>query len=567
MESHNFHGAKLWLLNGFNKCGENKEFVQLEALLLEITGVPLRPRSSDFEMIDELGTGNFTQIYLAIFKPTKKEYAIKYIDKQQVEKMKKRHPNIHNEILMEKRVLNKLNHPNITQLFSTFQDASALYYQMEYCGGGEVWSAINDGNGAVGCYWSLARFYMAEAINAVEYLHRCGIVHRDLKPENMMISSSGRLKLVDFGTAKDLVETDLNGPNFVGTAEYMSPRTVGSKSVGFEVDLWALGVVLYQLFVGYTPFAAPSPYLSFIRIKRAIVRHHVHTPKPFQELVSLLLTKDDRERFKLCTGGMDLPPLPPSVPFEDPNKPDTNKKKKPLKIEENPQARISLYKDISYDALRRHEFFTGSSLECAQYSNVTDFKKLHEFPAVRVPTLHELCIRAVAKAVVVTADAISLNGGIRPDSEDKAWMKNLKLSKLSCIDQEKIKHYLDRRDALHSPGIYRLFHDSLPDAKCKRINISTLEYYGHTRALQGQWKSNFFFIQLADPQFGMKDDGPPEFSDGRGGADWSFEEEHLKKAITAINKLRPRFVLCSGDQTNAYPGQEMYIPQMTAFRK
>ena len=321
MEKSNFRDAKLWLLNGFNKCGENKEFIQLESLLLEVTGIPLRPRSSDFDIIEELGNGNFTQIYKAIFKPTKREYAIKIIDKQQVDKMKKRHPNIHNEILMEKRVLNKLNHPNIVQLFSTYQDASALYYQMEFCGGGEVWSAINDHNGAVGCHWSLARFYMAEAINALEYLHNCGIVHRDIKPENMMVCSNGRLKLVDFGTAKDLIDTDLNGPHFVGTAEYMSPRTVGSKSVGFEVDLWALGVVLYQLFVGYTPFTAPSPYLSFIRIKRATVRHHVHTPQSFQDLVNILLTKDDRERFKLCTGGMDLPPLPPSVPFVDPNRP------------------------------------------------------------------------------------------------------------------------------------------------------------------------------------------------------------------------------------------------------
>ena len=415
---------------------------------------------------------------------------------------------------------------------------------------------------------------MAEAINALEYLHNCGIVHRDIKPENMMVCSNGRLKLVDFGTAKDLIDTDLNGPHFVGTAEYMSPRTVGSKSVGFEVDLWALGVVLYQLFVGYTPFTAPSPYLSFIRIKRATVRHHVHTPQSFQDLVNILLTKDDRERFKLCTGGMDLPPLPPSVPFVDPNRPpveDPNNPKniKVLKIEQDPQSRIEHYKHISYDTIRKHEFFTGNTLECPQYESVTDFKELHTFPAIRVPTLHELCIRAVGKAIVITADVISKNGGVRPSADvpNTKWMRDLSMNKCNFIDIEKIKHYLDRRDALHSPGIYRLFFNNLPDAKCKRINISTLEYYGHTRALQGQWKENFFFIQIADPQFGMKADGPPEFSDGLGGADWTFEENHVKKAITAINKLRPRFVLCSGDQTNAHPGQEMYLPQLVAFRK
>lgn len=79
---------------------------------------------------------------------------------------------------------------------------------------------------AVGCHWSLAKFYLAEAINAIEYMHSKGIVHRDIKPENMMISDKGHLKFVDFGTAKDLIETDLNGPEFVGTPEYMSPGMI-----------------------------------------------------------------------------------------------------------------------------------------------------------------------------------------------------------------------------------------------------------------------------------------------------------------------------------------------------
>ena len=70
----------------------------------------------------------------------------------------------------------------------------------------------DDDNVFVGCYWSLAVFYLAEAINAVEHMHRHGIVHRDIKPENMIIDCNGHLKFVDFGTAKDFFLTDLNGP-------------------------------------------------------------------------------------------------------------------------------------------------------------------------------------------------------------------------------------------------------------------------------------------------------------------------------------------------------------------
>jgi serine/threonine protein kinase len=106
-----------------------------------------------------------------------------------VDRMKRRHPNIHNEILIEKRVrtvipcsprssvpqtLNKLDHPNIVTLFATFQDYGTLYYQMEFLEGGEVWSFLQDEKtkASVGCYPSLAKFWIAEAINALEYMHK-----------------------------------------------------------------------------------------------------------------------------------------------------------------------------------------------------------------------------------------------------------------------------------------------------------------------------------------------------------------------------------------------------------
>lgn len=582
--------AKLYLLIALNKCGDNKDLKGLEDALLSLTGIPVRPRPQDFEMLDELGTGNFTSIYKAAYNPTGEVYAIKVIEKANIDKMKRRHPNIHNEILIEKRTLNKLEHPNIVQLFSTFQDSSALYYHMEYCEGGEVWARINERGYAVGCHWSLAKYHFAEAINAVEYIHQRGIVHRDLKPENMMLTATGRLKLVDFGTAKDLIELDLNGQNFVGTAEYMCPRTIKSKSVGFEVDLWALGIILHQMYLGYTPFAAPSPYLSFIRIKRANIRHSTFAPQEFRDMLDILLLKGDNDRFRACTGGMDLPPLPPSVAGvgRDPNNPygETDaagnklavtaaaKKAPRVPRVDNPAERHAAYKKISYDTLRAHPFFTKhsatNSCPSVQYSTIENFKTINEQPPERIPTLHEMCLRAVGVAVLISADYISNNGGIRPDPEDPeaGWIAKIDMMKLAAQDRERIMHYLDRREVLHSPSIYRLFFSCLPDARCLRVDPSTLEYYGHGRNLHGQMKvDNFFFVQLSDPQFGMKADGPPEVSDGRGGDNWDFEYEHTRKAISAINRLRPKFVLCSGDQTNASPDQPCYLSQVTAFRK
>ena len=96
-----------------------------------------------------------------------------------------------------------------------------------------------------------------------------------MKPENVMLTRDGHCRIIDFGTAKNLVETKLNGPEFVGTPEYMSPEVIESKNVGYEADLWSLGSVVYQLIVGSPPFKAGSAYLSF---KKALARDFSFPP-------------------------------------------------------------------------------------------------------------------------------------------------------------------------------------------------------------------------------------------------------------------------------------------------
>lgn len=141
--------------------------------------------------------------------------------------MKRRHPNIQNEILMEKRVLHKLNHPGVATLYCTFQDAGTLYYMNEYIGGGDLWTNLHEiiydkasqentnlqkslnlsetelfdaqsvrkgvTGAQVGVHWSLLPFYFTQMLSAVEHMHQHGIVHRDIKPENIMITEQGTL--------------------------------------------------------------------------------------------------------------------------------------------------------------------------------------------------------------------------------------------------------------------------------------------------------------------------------------------------------------------------------------
>ena len=165
-----------------------------------------KPRLSDFEHGRQLGEGNFSRVMHVTHRVSRETYALKVIEKKKVQRLKVRHRNITNEIMMEKAVLNRLrHHHNIIFLHNTFQDGDGLYFLMEYDETfTELWDVMSKGKRLVGLSETQTQFFAAQMINGLEHLHKHGVVHRDLKPENMLVSSSGCLKIVDFGTAKDL---------------------------------------------------------------------------------------------------------------------------------------------------------------------------------------------------------------------------------------------------------------------------------------------------------------------------------------------------------------------------
>ena len=545
----NFKAARQYLLLGLAECGDSSNFKLVENELLKETSIPLKPTPNDFEVLDELGDGNFSKIYKTKMKSTGKLYAIKVIEKATANKMKRRHGNINNEILMEKRVLSKLDHVHIVTLYSTFQDYGSLYYHMEYLEGREVWKTLHGQDGtAVGCYWSIARFILAETITALEYMHKCGIVHRDLKVENMMLTADGHLKLVDFGTSKDLIDTDLNGPEFVGTPDYMSPQTLKSQSVGPEADLWAFGVVAFQLFAGYTTFQAASPYLCFLRIKRGLVRLPAAYPPQFLNFISLMFEKDPRKRLQNACGV-----------FEG--------SCKPADAEMTTSNHL-----VNYDFLRKHLFFkdlfknlqdqsvtyNGNPKEYTDISK--DLCQLAQLPAIRVPTLKEICLRAVGDASLLFAECVAEHGGVRP--QHIPWMQNFSLFReglgaMTDDDRRRVAHYLERRNRLHPPLVFRLFNSSVVNSRCLRASPVTREYIGYNRELQGRWVNDFTFVQITDPLYG--------FTSQTGNSE--AEGEAMKRAVSAINKLRPRFVVISGGLTHSSPHESTYAEQVETIKK
>ncbi|GLC47419.1 hypothetical protein PLESTB_000543000 [Pleodorina starrii] len=219
----------------------------------------------DFNILGRIGDGSFSTVFLAQHKQTRKQYAIKMMNKHLVMRNK-----VVEYIKNERFILDKLDDAGIAKLYFTFQDPDNLYMGMEYCAGGELYEQINK---RCGLPLDAVRFYAAEVVLILQYLRSAQVVHRDLKPENLLLSADGHLKLVDFGSARAFFLPQAEKPpgknratSFVGTAEYVSPEVLLNQPLSYPADLWALGCLLYQMIVGRPPFKAASEYLTFQKV-------------------------------------------------------------------------------------------------------------------------------------------------------------------------------------------------------------------------------------------------------------------------------------------------------------
>ena len=148
------------------------------------------------------------------------------------------------------------------------------------------------------CSLELTRFYIAEVVVALEYLHKNGVIHRDLKPENILLSDDGHLKVTDFGTAKDETEESRHN-TFCGTAEYVSPEVLRDQEASRGCDLWAMACMVFQLLVGRPIFRAENEYLTFQQILNHPAEDFAYPsgfPPVAQDLIDRILVQEPSKR-------------------------------------------------------------------------------------------------------------------------------------------------------------------------------------------------------------------------------------------------------------------------------
>jgi len=221
-------------------------------------------------LVKELGKGMSGSVFLVVHKEKRSLYAIKTVTRRTVARL-----DCGRNLEHERELLLQLDHAFIMKLVKTFKDSRRVYFLLEFVQGQDLFDAIR----VLGLLKDTqCAFYVAALLCVLEHLHQAGIVYRDLKPENVMLDSQGYPKLIDFGTAKKM-----EGRTFtiVGTPHYMAPEVVIGRGYGHLVDVWSLGIMLYEFVCGTVPFGEnqEDPYKVYDEVLKQPLRFNSVMPK------------------------------------------------------------------------------------------------------------------------------------------------------------------------------------------------------------------------------------------------------------------------------------------------
>ena len=242
----------------------------------------------DLDNVKELGSGNFGSVNLVRNKKNKFLYAIKALNLEQV-----KIENLEECVEVERDVLLKIDHPFIMKMVKYLKNDNYIFFINEYIKGKELWEVIRD----IGLLnKEQTQYYGGSILLAIDYLHKQKIIYRDIKPENVMVSVKGYIKIIDFGTVKEIQDRT---STIIGTSHYMAPEITKGEGYSFQVDIWSIAICMYEFFCGKLPFG--EDYDDPMDIYRAVSQEELSFPnfvkdEKFMQLMNKMLRKSPTNR-------------------------------------------------------------------------------------------------------------------------------------------------------------------------------------------------------------------------------------------------------------------------------
>ncbi|XP_050482205.1 microtubule-associated serine/threonine-protein kinase 3 isoform X1 [Bombus huntii] len=270
------------------------------------------PCEGDYEVLKLISNGAYGAVYLVKEKTTRQRFAMKKINKNNLMLR-----NQVEQVFAERDIMSFTDNPFVVSMYCSFETKKHLCLVMEYVEGGDCANLLKN----IGPLPpDMARFYFAETVLAVEYLHSYGIVHRDLKPDNLLITALGHIKLTDFGLSKmglmslatnlyegyiDRDTRQFSDKQVFGTPEYIAPEVILRQGYGKPVDWWSMGIILYEFLIGCVPFFGDTPEELFAHTVNDDIDWPDEDDWPVQpeakDIITALLQQSPRDR--LGTGG------------------------------------------------------------------------------------------------------------------------------------------------------------------------------------------------------------------------------------------------------------------------
>lgn len=236
-----------------------------------------------------LGTGAYGQVKLAVHKATQQNRAIKIINKQSLEEEENGQQIVREEILTHKQ----LSHQNIISYFEDFEDSESIFIVLEFAESGSLFEKIKKEKKIAE---SEAKELFKQTVNGIQYMHLNSKIHRDLKPENILLSKNGCVKICDLGWCGKGGESR---KTFCGTLDYMAPEMVRGQAHSYEVDIWALGVLLYEMLHGYAPFEGMREVEKIQNIVQGKLKFEEGISEEAKNLIQKMIKVSPKDRIRM----------------------------------------------------------------------------------------------------------------------------------------------------------------------------------------------------------------------------------------------------------------------------